>query len=85
MVQHKENDPNILYEQFRKRGAIDFHDTKDVMQADEWLEHINNVFGTIVCTQKQIVLLTSSMLRGVTNTWWKSVRGALMGTPTTDV
>ena len=37
VVQHKENDPNVLFEQFRKRGATKFYGTEDVMQADEWL------------------------------------------------
>ena len=81
MVQPKEKDPNILYKQLRKRGATEFHGTEDVMQADKWLEHIDDVFGTIVCTQKQRVSLTSSMLREVVKTWWKSVNDALLAMP----
>ena len=34
VVQHKEKDPNVLYEQFKKRGAIEFYGTEDVMQVD---------------------------------------------------
>ena len=56
MVQSKENDPNILYEQFRKRRATEFYGAEDVMKDDRWLEHIKDVFSTIVCTQKQRVL-----------------------------
>ena len=44
---------------------LEFYGTEDVMQGDEWLEHINDVFNTIVCTHKQRVLLTSTMLRGL--------------------
>ena len=55
VVRHKEKDPNVLFEQFRKRGATEFHGTEDVMQADEWLEYIEDVFDTIVCTHKQRV------------------------------
>ncbi|XXG88409.1 hypothetical protein AAC387_Pa12g0620 [Persea americana] len=51
VVQPKEKDPNILFEQFQKRGAIEFYGTKDVMQAHEWLQHIDDVFDTMVCTQ----------------------------------
>ena len=52
VVQSKENDPNILYEQFRKRGATEFRGIEDVLKADEWLEHIKAVFGIVTCTQK---------------------------------
>ena len=91
MLRHKwwcsprKNDPNILYEQFRKRGATEFRDTEDVMQADEWLEHTGDVFGTIVCMQKQKVLLASSMLREGAKIWWKSVRDTLLVTPAEDI
>ena len=76
MVQSKEKDPNVLYKQFRKRGAIEFRGTEDVLKADEWLEHIEDVFGTVICTQKQKVSLISSMLREVAKTWRKSVSEA---------
>ena len=52
VIQSKEKDPNVLYEQFRKRGAIEFRSTEDVLKADEWLEHIEVVFGTVTCTLK---------------------------------
>ena len=48
------------------------------MKADEWLEHIEDVFGTITCIQKHKVLLESSMLREGGKTWWKSVSDALL-------
>ena len=65
VVQSKKKDPNIMYEQFRKRGATEFYGTEDAMKADEWLEHIEDVFGTVTCTQKQKFMLNSSMLREV--------------------
>ena len=55
------------------------------MQADEWLEHIEDVFDTIVCTHKQSVLLTSAMLRGLAKTWWKSVRDAFKAMSAADI
>ena len=33
VVQSKENDPNVLYEQFRKRGATEIYGTEDVLKA----------------------------------------------------
>lgn len=53
VVQSKEKDHNVLYKQFKKRGATEFYGTEDVMKADEWLEYIEDVFGTIVCIQRQ--------------------------------
>ena len=47
VVQSKENDPNIMYEQFRKRGATEFYGTENVMKANEWLEHIEDVFSKL--------------------------------------
>ena len=85
VVQSKEKDPNIIHEQFRKRGATEFHGTEDVMQADEWLEHTGDVFATVTCSQKQKVLLASSMLRGGAKTWWKSIKDTLLATPGDDI
>ncbi|XXG69580.1 hypothetical protein AAC387_Pa06g2404 [Persea americana] len=81
VIQSKEKDPNVLYEQFRKRGATEFHGTEDVLKADEWLEHIEDVFGTVTCSQKQKVSLISSMLREVAKTWWKIVSEAISKLP----
>ena len=78
VVQSNEKDPIVMYEQFRKRGATEFRDTKDVLKADEWLEHIEDVFGTVIYNQKQRDMLASSMLREVTKTWWKSVSDAFL-------
>ena len=81
MIRSKEKDPNVLYEQFRKKRATEFWGTEDVLKADEWLEHIEDVFGIVTCTQKQKVSLISSMLREVAKTWWKSVSEAISKLP----
>ena len=81
VIQSKEKDPNVLYEQFRKREATEFRGTKDVLKANEWLEHIEDVFGTVTCSQKQKVSLIASMLREVAKTWWKSVSDTISKMP----
>ena len=55
------------------------------MQADEWLEHTGDVFATVTCSQKQKVLLASSMLRGGAKTWWKSIKDTLLAAPGDDI
>lgn len=74
IVQSRESDPNSLYENFRKRGAIDFTSSGDPLQADEWIVHIENIYETRQCTRRQRVALAASMFLDITDTWWKSVR-----------
>ena len=47
---HRGNDPNVLYERFRKRGPKEFAGTKDPMATDDWLEQIENIFEIFTCT-----------------------------------
>ena len=75
--QPRDSDPNSLYEKFRKWGAIEFTGLEDPLTADEWIVHTKNVFDTLQCTCRQKVALATSMLRDVTDTWWKSVRPPL--------
>lgn len=71
------NDPNSLYERFRKRGATKFYGNEGAVKADEWLDHIGDVFETITFDNKQKVVLTASMFQGTANIWWKSVKDTL--------
>lgn len=74
VIQSKDKDPSALYEMFRKSGATEFQGKEDAIQADEWLEHIGDVFETVICDNKQCVVLPASMLRGDAKVWWKSMR-----------
>ena len=73
VIQSKDKNPNTLNEKSRKRGATEFQEKEDAIQADEWLEHIGDVFETVICDNKQRVVLTTSMLQGVANVRWKSM------------
>ena len=84
IFQSKE-DPNTLYEKFRKRGATKFYGNEDAIKIDGWPKHIGDVFKTVVCDNKQRVVLTTSMLLGTTNTWWKSVRNSFKVMPNTNI
>ena len=81
VIQSGKNDLNTLYEKFRKRGATEFHGKEEALQADEWLEHTCDVFETVICDNKQRVVLAASMLCGVDMDWWKSVRDAYKTMP----
>ena len=52
-----------------------------MIRADEWPDHIEDVFGTVVCTRKQTVVLTSTMFRGGANTWGKSAKDKFRAMP----
>ena len=67
--QSKEHDPNTLYEKFQKRGATEFEGKESAIQADEWLEHMGDVFKMVAYDNKQQVVLATSMLRGVAKVW----------------
>ena len=52
VIQSKGKDPNALYDKFRKKGATKFSGKEDALQENEWLNHIVDVFETVVCDQK---------------------------------
>ena len=44
VINNRENDPNALFERFRKRGPKEFIGHEDPLTADDWLEHTKNIF-----------------------------------------
>ena len=78
---HRGNDPNVLYERFRKRGPKEFAGTEDPMAADDWLEQIENIFEIFTCTGLERVQLTASMFTGLADSWWKTVRAEYRDMP----
>ena len=61
VIQSKEHDPNNLYDKFHKRGATQFYGNEGAIKADDWLEHIGDVFEIVTCDNKQRVVLATSM------------------------
>ena len=49
------NDPNDLFERFRKRGSKEFTGQEDQLVVDDWLEHAENIFELFRCTGRQQV------------------------------
>ena len=80
-VHPRTNDPNILYERFRKRGPKEFTGIEDPMAADDWLEQIENIFEIFTCTGLERVQLAASMFSGLADRWWKTVRAAYREMP----
>ena len=66
--------PNDLFERFQKRGPKEFTGQEDPLAADDWLEHMENIFEVFRCTGRQQVQLTSSMFNGLEDIWWKMVK-----------
>ena len=52
VIQSKGKDPNALYDKFRQKEATKFSGKEDALQENEWLDHIVDVFETVVCDQK---------------------------------
>ena len=52
VINNRDNDPNALFEGFRKRGAKEFTGKEDHLTANDWLAHIENIFYLFRCTCK---------------------------------
>ena len=74
VINNRKHDPNALFERFRKRGPKEFTGHEDLLAADDWLEHIENIFEVFRCTGKQQVQLTASMFTDLADIWWKTVK-----------
>lgn len=53
-------------------GAIEFYENEDPLDTEEWLVH-TKIFKDLHYTGRQKVVLVAYMLRGVADTWWKTV------------
>ena len=74
VINNRENDPNALFERFRKRSPKEFTGHEDPLATDDWLEHTTNVFEVFRCKGRQQVALTASMFIGLIDIWWKIVK-----------
>ena len=71
VINNRENDPNALFESFRKRGPKEFIGHRDPLIVDDWLEHTENIFEVFRCTGKQQVALAAPTFTGLANIWAK--------------
>ncbi|XXG42105.1 hypothetical protein AAC387_Pa01g2449 [Persea americana] len=74
IINNRDQDPNILFERFRKRGPKEFSGQKDALAADDWLVNTEKIFDVFTCTGIQKVNLTASLFFGLADTWWKTVK-----------
>jgi hypothetical protein len=62
----------------RETSYLDFSETrpplfvkaKDPLEADEWIQVIEQKFGLLRCTETQKPLFAAQQLRGPASTWW---------------
>ena len=73
---NRANDPNVLYERYRKRDPKESLGTENPLSADDWLEHTENIFEIFTCTCRERVQLAASMFTRLADIWWKTVRPA---------
>ena len=66
---HRDRDPNILFERFRKKGPKEFTGQEDPLAADDWLAHTENIFDLFQCTGRQRVYLAAPMFTGLADIW----------------
>ena len=50
IINNREQDPNILFERFRKRGPKEFSSQEDLLAADDWLVNVEKIFDVFTCT-----------------------------------
>ena len=52
VINNCDNDPNVLFKRFRKRGPKEFIGKEDHLTADDWMAHIENIFDLFQCTSR---------------------------------
>ena len=67
-------DTNLLFQTFRKLGAVPFVGDVDPLDADEWLVQTEKILEMFECTGRQKVSLATFMFRGVAEMWWRIVK-----------
>ncbi|XP_035547394.1 uncharacterized protein LOC118348922 [Juglans regia] len=65
------------FDRFCKQHPPLFDGKGTEIDADNWLERLENIFNVIPCTKKQKVEFAVYNLADVANGWWKATRGLL--------
>ena len=50
IINNRDQDPNILFERFRKRGPKEFSGQEDPLAADDWLVNTEKIFDIFTYT-----------------------------------
>ena len=74
VINNRDNDLNVLFERFRKRGPKEFTGKEDPLTVDDWLAHTKNISHLFQCTGRQQVHLAASMFIGLADIWWKTLK-----------
>ena len=74
VVNHRHDDPNIMFERFKKRGPREFLGQEDPIAADDWLTNTERIFDVFTCTNRVRVNPTASLFYDLADSWWQTVR-----------
>ncbi|XP_043717792.1 uncharacterized protein LOC122665706 [Telopea speciosissima] len=58
---------------YARRATNDLHRLMKAFKADEWIVHLEDIFGILECTDDQKVKLAVFKLSGDPKLWWKGV------------
>ncbi|KAL5757617.1 hypothetical protein ACOSP7_020228 [Xanthoceras sorbifolium] len=70
----------ITLERFKKLGPPAFKGTSDPLVVEAWLKHIEKVFTTIGCPDKQKVIFATFMFEDEADYWWDATSRILWTT-----
>lgn len=59
-------------ESFQKRNPKVFSGTPGAGKPEDWLENMEKIFGTMICTETQKVAFATFVLEGEASQWWKA-------------
>ena len=68
VINNREQDPNILFERFRKRAPKEFSSQEDPLAVDDWIVNTEKIFDVCTCTGRQKVNLIASLFYGLADT-----------------
>ncbi len=69
--------PVRQYNKLLKYGAIEFKGTIDPLEAEQWLERMDQVFKKLHCPYELKFEYSVSLLQGDTYDWWKTIPHSL--------
>lgn len=74
IINNREQDPNILFEIFRKRAPKEFSGQEDPLATDDLIVNTEKIFDVFTRTGRQKVNLTASLFYGLADTWWQTFK-----------
>lgn len=77
-----DREKNVLYKRFNKFRPRYFKPHNDPSEANEWIEHMEEIFEVMDCTERQKAVLAAFKLEGKAKPWWKAAEKTFDGEET---